>query len=148
MILFYSISACFKAFLSNFTHYIFFLKICSHACKGKVYKFLSKSDWYAFVFCTSIFPRLNMTCVVAGFFSLVKDLWYYWLRTVWVYLHFYEICTSSCIRPCLLRCASATAHHHTPKIVLRSVIFSTPKSGKIIHNYIQIHTYSTLEYLA
>ena len=37
-------------------------------------------------------------------------------------------------RPCLLRRASAIAHHRTPEIVLRSVIFSTPESGKIIHN--------------
>ena len=30
--------------------------------------------------------------------------------------------------------ASAIAQHHTPKIVLRSATFSTPKSGKIIHS--------------
>ena len=29
---------------------------------------------------------------------------------------------------------SAIAHQHTPKIVLRSVIFSTPKFVKITHN--------------
>ena len=40
-------------------------------------------------------------------------------------------------RPCLLRCASVIAHHHTPILVLKSAIFSTPKSGKIIHNKIQ-----------
>ena len=34
------------------------------------------------------------------------------------------------VRPCVLRCASATAHHHTPKMDL-SAIFSTPESGKI-----------------
>ena len=36
------------------------------------------------------------------------------------------------IRACLLRHASAIAHHHTPKMVLRCAIFSTPKSGQII----------------
>ena len=40
-------------------------------------------------------------------------------------------------RPCFLRCASTIAHHHTPKMVLRSVIFSTPKSGK---NYTKLDT--------
>ena len=40
---------------------------------------------------------------------------------------------TSC-RHCLLRRASAIAHDHTPKIVLRSAIFSTPKSGKIKQN--------------
>ena len=33
---------------------------------------------------------------------------------------------------------SAIAYHHQHRMVLRSVIFSTPKSGKIIHNWIQI----------
>ena len=37
----------------------------------------------------------------------------------------------SWFNPCLLRRASAIAHHHTPKMVLRSVIFSTPKSCSI-----------------
>ena len=32
-----------------------------------------------------------------------------------------------------LRCASAIAHHHSPKMIL-SALCSTPKSGKIIHN--------------
>ena len=41
------------------------------------------------------------------------------------------------IRPCLLRRASTIAHHHTPEMILRRVIFSTPESGKIIHNHIQ-----------
>ena len=36
-------------------------------------------------------------------------------------------------RPCLLRCASAITYHHTHRMVLRSVIFSIPKSDKIIH---------------
>ena len=40
-------------------------------------------------------------------------------------------------RPCLLRCVSVIAHHPTPKMVLRSMIFGTPESGKILHNYIQ-----------
>ena len=34
----------------------------------------------------------------------------------------------------LLRHVSAIAHLRTPKMVLRSVIFSTHKSDKIIHN--------------
>ena len=54
------------------------------------------------------------------------------------------------IRPCLLRRASGIAHHHTPKMVLRSVIFSTPKSGKKYSMYtIKVHTrgYSTPECL-
>ena len=38
-------------------------------------------------------------------------------------------------RPCLLRGGSAIAHHQTPKMVWRDAIFSTPKSGKIVHNY-------------
>ena len=52
-------------------------------------------------------------------------------------------------RPCLLRCASA--HHNTPKRVLRSVIFSTPKSGKIMYSLIQNahlhHTWMSWEVL-
>ena len=43
------------------------------------------------------------------------------------------------------------AHHHTPRMVLRSAIFNTPKSGKIIHNWIQIahlqHTWISWEVL-
>ena len=39
--------------------------------------------------------------------------------------------------PCLLRDASAISHHHTTRMTLKSVIFCTPKSGKIIHIYIQ-----------
>ena len=42
--------------------------------------------------------------------------------------------------PCLLRCASVIAHHHTPKMILRSAIFSTPKSGK---NHTQLDTKCT-----
>ena len=37
-------------------------------------------------------------------------------------------------RPCLWGVPSAIAHHHTPKMVLRGAIFSTPKSGKILRN--------------
>ena len=44
--------------------------------------------------------------------------------------------TNMAIRHCLLRCASGIAHYRTLKMVLRSVIFSTSKSGKIVHNYI------------
>ena len=33
---------------------------------------------------------------------------------------------------CLLRHESVIAHRHTPKMILSSAIFSTPKSGKII----------------
>ena len=36
-----------------------------------------------------------------------------------------------------MRRASAMAHHCTPKMVLRSVIFSTRNSDKIIYNWIQ-----------
>ena len=39
--------------------------------------------------------------------------------------------------PCLLRRTSVIAHHYTAKMVLRSAIFSTPKSGKIICSWIQ-----------
>ena len=34
-----------------------------------------------------------------------------------------------CSRSCLLRRASAIVHHHTPKMVLRSAIFSTPEKN-------------------
>ena len=37
---------------------------------------------------------------------------------------------STHIRPYLLKHASAIAHHRTPEMILRGVIFSTPKSGK------------------
>ena len=41
------------------------------------------------------------------------------------------------------------AHHSTPKMIFRSVIFSTPRSGKFIHNYIWIahleHTWISWE---
>ena len=50
-------------------------------------------------------------------------------------------------KPCLLRRASVIAHHHTLKMVFRSAIFSTPKSGRIIHNKIQkmkMHTWISL----
>ena len=51
-----------------------------------------------------------------------------------------DLCTSKLCklplqsRPCLLKCANAIAHYHTPRMALRSAIFSTPKSGKIINN--------------
>ena len=48
-------------------------------------------------------------------------------------LHDNDIIDVDDSRPCLLRCASAIAHHQTPKMAL-SVIFSTPESGNIIHN--------------
>ena len=38
------------------------------------------------------------------------------------------------LRPCLLRRESAIAHHYTPKMALKSVIFSTPKFSKVVHN--------------
>ena len=61
---------------------------------------------------------------------------------------FWKRCTKSCLspdtkvsfvlcRPCLFRCASWIAQHYTPKMILKSAIFSTPKSGKILHNKIQ-----------
>ena len=34
-----------------------------------------------------------------------------------------------------LKCVSAKVYHHTPKMVLRSAIFSTPSSGKITHKH-------------
>ena len=45
------------------------------------------------------------------------------------------------------RCTSVIALHHTPKMVLRSVIFGTPKSGKLYTSRYIMHTYSTPEYL-
>ena len=51
-------------------------------------------------------------------------------------------------RPCLLRHASVIAHYHTPKMVSRSEIFRTPKSGKVMHLYkYKMHTHNTPEYL-
>ena len=44
-------------------------------------------------------------------------------------------------RPCLLRRVSAIVHHHTPKMTSKSVIFSTPKCGLIVHNWYKMHTY-------
>ena len=55
-------------------------------------------------------------------------------------------------RPCLLRLVSGITHHHTPKMVLRSVTFSTPKSDNLqVHKKIQnvhlLHVWTSWEVL-
>ena len=68
------------------------------------------------------------TCSIVCHFRFSKVNFTKMLHTTVLY------CTKLVARPYLLRRASAIAYHHTPKIVLRSAIFSTPELGKIIHS--------------
>ena len=52
-------------------------------------------------------------------------------------MHSYKLCMNTIV---LLRCGSAIAHHHTPKIFFEECNFSTPKSGKMVPNAHLQHT--------
>ena len=64
-----------------------------------------------------------------------------WSCNIYTYFFLYD-------RPCLLKHASATTHHHTAKMVLRSVIFSRPKINlvKLYIIWYKLFAYTTPEY--